>query len=463
MIMDMENQQIGPLAITPAPPLTPRGSDRVRRNYAAGAASAVLIIIGFVAGSYYAGLQVQPAPAGAQCLGEVVGKDSPPPYALKDVNFADFWKIWKTVKDRHVSKDVSDVELYYGSISGMVGALQDPYSVFFDPEYAKKFADELSGTFEGIGAEIGVKKNQLTVIAPLPDTPAEKAGLMAGDKIHAIDGVDTAGMFVDEAVSRIRGEKGTEVKLLIGRDSWTEAKEITLVRNTIVVESVKWKMTKADGKRIGVITVSRFNEDTASGFSQAVRSLLLEDPDGLVLDLRNNPGGFLDTAVKMAGEWVPNDVIVKEKISDGEDQDYRSDGGARLTDLRTVVLVNGGSASASEIVAGALQDYGKATVVGEQTYGKGSVQDYTEFDDGSALKLTVALWFTPKGRSIDKDGIAPDVLLQNTPEDFDNDQDPQLDKALELAGQPMAVPAAGNDAAAIQPQTDYEVSDAAKP
>jgi len=455
--MGTDNQQN---LISSLPPAPSRGSDRVRRNYALGAVSAMMLIVGFVSGFYYAGTlprsQTQPPPsaAGPQRPGEVVGKESPPPYALKDVNFADFWKIWRTVKERHVDPGkTTDVELFYGAIGGMVSALKDPYSVFFDPEFAQKFADELSGTFDGIGAEIGIKKNQLTIIAPLPETPAEKAGLKAGDKILAIDEKDTAGMFVDEAVSLIRGPKGTPVKLLILREGWKEAKEIPITRNTIVVESVKWKMVKSGDKRIAVVTVSRFNEDTASGFSQAVRSLLLENPDGLVLDLRNNPGGFLDTAVKMAGEWITNDVIVKEKTSAGQDDDYRSDGNSRLTDLRTVVLVNGGSASASEIVAGALQDYGKGTIVGEQTYGKGSVQDYTEFDDGSALKLTVALWYTPKGRSIDKDGIAPDVQVKNSPEDYDNDKDPQLDKALELAGQPIsAVPAAPQDAAPAKNQ-----------
>jgi len=442
--MEMENNQ----AMTPPP--VPSG-DKTRKNYAAGAAAAVFIFIGFAAGLLYAGAGAAPPAAGPQCLGEVVGKETPPPFALQDVNFADYWKIWNMVKERHVSRGASDVEMFYGSITGMVGALRDPYSVFFDPEFAKKFADELSGTFEGIGAEIGIKKDQLTIIAPLPGTPAEKAGLQAGDKILAIDGTDTSGMFVDEAVSLIRGEKGTEVKLLIGRAGWTEPKEIAIIRNTIIVESVKWKMVSSAGKRVAIIDISRFNEDTAAGFSQAVRSVLLENPDGLILDLRNNPGGFLDTAVKMAGEWIPHDVIVREKMGDGADRDYTSDNGSRLTDLRTVVLVNGGSASASEIVAGALQDYGKATVVGEQTYGKGSVQDYTEFDDGSALKLTVALWYTPKGRSIDKDGIAPDVVVQMTPEDFNDDKDPQLDRALELVIQPMNSVAAAQQQEAAAP------------
>jgi carboxyl-terminal processing protease len=452
----------------PEPAPTQPARERVRKGYAWGAAMAVIVALSFTGGFLYAGRLVRPA-AGQpmlQCAGRVLNENAAPPYALKDVNFADYWKIWRTVKERHVTHSATDVEMFYGSIAGMVGALKDPYSIFLDPEMARKFSEELSGTFDGIGAEIGVKKNQLTIIAPLPDTPADKAGLKAGDKILAIDGADTTGMFVDDAVSRIRGPKGTEVKLMIMREGWKEPKDFAITRNTIVVESVKWKMASAaDKKRVAVITVSRFNEDTAAGFNQAVRSVLLENPDGLILDLRNNPGGFLDTAVKMAGEWVFRGVVVKEKMSDGTSRDYDSDGIARLADLRTVVLVNGGSASASEIVAGALQDYDKATLVGEQTYGKGSVQDYTEYDDGSALKLTVALWYTPKDRSIDKDGIKPDVEVKMTPEDFDADKDPQMDKALELVLQPMekVTEAAKPAAAAEGTAPAYEATNSAKP
>jgi carboxyl-terminal processing protease len=453
---------------TKDPAVIPPVSRNIRNSYALGAVIAVAVTLSFVGGFFYAGRTVKPAGQSVQqCAGRILNEGDVPDFALKDVNFADFWKIWKTVKDRHVSKTATDVEMFYGAISGMVGSLKDPYSIFFDPDLAKKFADELSGTFEGIGAEIGVKKNQLTIIAPLADTPAEKAGLKAGDRILGIDGVDTTGMFVDDAVSRIRGAKGTEVKLMIMREGWPEPKEMTIVRNTIIVESVKWKMVSVDKKRVAVITVSRFNEDTAAGFNQAVRSVLLESPDGLILDLRNNPGGFLDTAVKMAGEWVLRDVVVKEKMSDGTSRNYDSDGNARLADLRTVVLVNGGSASASEIVAGALQDYGKATLVGEPTYGKGSVQDFTEFDDGSALKLTVALWYTPKDRSIDKDGIKPDEEVKMTPEDFDADKDPQMDKALELVLQPMQKKADAEKTVEgemkSEPAPAYEGTNSAKP
>jgi len=208
----------------------------------------------------------------------------------------------------------------------------------------------------------------------------------------------------------------------------------------ITIESVKWKVTTEDGKKIGEITITHFNEKTEAKFNEAVRAILLEEPAGIILDLRNNPGGFLDTAVTVAGEWVSHDVIVIEKFSDGTKRNYASDGSSRLSDVPTVVLVNGGSASASEIVAGALQDHAKATLVGEKTYGKGSVQDYTEFSDRSALKLTVALWLTPDGRSINKEGIVPDMEVKMTPEDFEAEKDPQRDMAVDVLTGKATVP-----------------------
>lgn len=414
------------------PPAPPKKSDVVSRQYAFGVVMALAVTASFMAGVFIGDLRRTPARAQATGDGQLLNTNARPAAQLKDVDFQAFWDIWKTVKERYVETPPSDVKMFYGAVSGMVGSLGDPYSVFFDPEYAQKFSKELEGEFEGIGAEIGMKQDKLTVIAPLPGTPADKAGIKAGDRILAIDGIDTTGMLVDDAVSRIRGDKGTPVKLMIIREGLKEPKEYTIVRDKIVVESVKWKTVKVSGKKIGMITITHFNEKTEAKFNEAVRSLLLEDPQGIILDLRNNPGGFLDTAVSVAGEWVPHDVIVTEKFSDGTKKNYASDGKSRLADIPTVVLVNGGSASASEIVAGALQDHAKATIVGEKTYGKGSVQDYTEFADGSALKLTVALWYTPKDRSINKEGIAPDVEVKLTPADFEADKDPQYDKAVDI-------------------------------
>jgi carboxyl-terminal processing protease len=331
-------------------------------------------------------------------------------------------------KNNYVHQPVQDTELFYGALSGIISSLDDPYSVFFDPKTAEEFKQELEGTFSGIGAELGIKNNQLTIIAPLPDTPAERAGLKAGDRILAIDSRDTTDMALDYAVSIIRGEKGTDVTLTTWREEWDKAQDFKITRDTIEVASVKWEM-KDD---IAHIEINHFNEDTERRFDQAVAELITKNPKGLILDLRNNPGGFLNTAVEVAGEWIENDVIVVEQIDDGQRNEERSTGLARLQNLKTVVLVNQGSASASEIVAGALQDYGKATLVGEKTFGKGSVQNLEPLRDGSAVKITVAEWLTPKGRLIDKEGIVPDVEIKLTEEDYNAERDPQMDKAIEI-------------------------------
>lgn len=392
-----------------------------------------LIALGFL-GTFFvgvvAGKEWNDGVAAVPGEGEVVNTDKIPEYLSKDVDFQQFWDVWQLVKERSVHQPVSDVKMFYGAIAGMVGSLQDPYSVYFDPEYAEKFAAELAGTFSGIGAEIGIKNERLTVVAPLPGTPAEKAGIEAGDIIAGIDDVDTNGMAVDEAVRRIRGEEGTSVKLLIVKPKTSEPKEFVITRAVIKVDSVKWKTEGEGAQKVGVITVSHFNGDTTTLFDQAVMDLLSKDVKGIVLDLRNNPGGYLDAAVDMIGDWIPNGVAVSEKFSDGRSEPFNVRGSGVLAGLPTVVLVNGGSASASEIVAGALQDYKEATLVGEKTYGKGSVQDYIELDDTSALKLTIALWLTPHGRSIDKEGIAPDVVVERTAEDIEAEKDPQMDRAL---------------------------------
>ncbi|MBU0598303.1 S41 family peptidase, partial [Patescibacteria group bacterium] len=318
-----------------------------------------------------------------------------------------------------------------GALKGMIRSLGDPYSIFLDPEETENFTQELSGSFEGIGAEIGIKNDQLTVIAALPNTPAYNAGLKAGDKILKINDFDTIDMSLDMAVSLIRGPQETVVVLTILSSNNDEINEISITRNIIDVESVTWEILDDN---IAYIELIHFNSDTYSDFKKIANEIILKNPNGIVLDLRSNPGGYLDNAIDVAGEFLEDKVIVIEDFGDSREE-YKSGNNAKLKDIPMVVLVDAGSASASEIVAGAMQDYDRATIVGEMTFGKGSVQDFEEYIDGSSLKITVAKWLTPNGISIEDEGIIPDVEIINTEEDFNNNQDPQLDKALEILKQ----------------------------
>lgn len=342
-----------------------------------------------------------------------------------------FWQVWSAVKENYVKQPVDDKDLFYGSLKGLVMGLDDPYSIFLEPELAEKFLEDMSGSFEGVGMEIGIKEGRLTIIAPLPDTPAFRAGLRSGDKIFAIDGKDTSGMGLDEAVHLIRGPKGTTVTLTIWHEGETKTKNVDVVRDVIDIKTVSWELK---GNKIAYLKVSHFSEDTWKDFKNTARVVVRANPNGLILDLRNNPGGYLDTAVNMAGYWIDREIVVFSKTAEGKEKEYRAQGWADLKHIPTIVLVNQGSASASEILAGALQDYNQATILGEKTFGKGSVQELETLSDNSALKLTVAYWYTPLGRSINEEGIIPDIEVEHTEDDYLHDRDPQLDRALLILG-----------------------------
>lgn len=360
---------------------------------------------------------------------KVLGVGQPAPLQIEQqVKFQQFWDLWTLLKDKYYEQPVKDGDLFYGAMQGLAASLGDPYTVFFEPKTASDFQQSLQGRFQGIGAEIGIKDEQLVIIAPLPDTPAERAGLMAGDAIIKIDQQETNGMAVERAVQLIRGAKGTKVTLTIFRPATKKPPfDVSIERDEIFVKSVTWKTLP---QNLALIEITHFNEDTAVEFEQAVGKVLKQKPKGLIIDLRNNPGGFLDTALSVAGEWVGRDVVLKERRRGQIINELQGVGRARLHDLPTIVLVNEGSASASEIVAGALQDYGQAKLVGKKTFGKGSVQDLQDLPDGSAVKITVYEWITPKERAINKVGIEPDVTVERTPEDYAADRDPQFDRAV---------------------------------
>lgn len=351
-------------------------------------------------------------------------------------NEADYSLLWETLdllNTKYVDRPLDQRKLMYGAVAGLVNATGDPYTVFFDPDESKKFAEELQGSFDGIGAEIGIKDDQLVVVAPLDGTPAKKAGLMPGDAILAINDESTGIMTVDVAVSKIRGKAGTEVKLTILPKGKREPKEVKIIRAKIEIKSVEFSSKTIDNKKIAVIKMNRFGEDTKGAFDEAVAKVLSGNYNGLILDLRNNPGGYLEIAVAIASNWIESgEIVLKEKGNGNESNEYKATGLNRLKGVKTVVLVNGGSASASEILAGALQDYKLATLVGEKTFGKGSVQELTELKNDSTLKITIAKWFTPKDRGINKIGLEPDIMVELKAEDAAKDLDPQMEKALEI-------------------------------
>lgn len=330
--------------------------------------------------------------------------------AREEVPFSLYWDIWDKLDTKFAGEQPDDTQLFYGSIAGLVAAMGDPYSAFFPPENAEAFIEDLSGSFEGVGAEIGIKDGMLTVIAPLPGSPAERAGVMAGDIIIAVDDLDTYVMTLDEAVNHIRGKRGTAVTLTLRREGIDDSLDIVVTRGIISLQTVSHEMLNDD---TGLLKINHFNNETISLMDRSISAMLSSGAKKIVLDLRNNPGGFLETSVQVASEWLPEEetVVIERKRGEDGDRHYTSSGGMRLLDLPTVVLVNEGSASASEILAGALQDHGAATVVGIQTFGKGSVQDFEILQDGTALKLTVAQWLTPKGRQIEGVGVTPDVLV----------------------------------------------------
>lgn len=340
-----------------------------------------------------------------------------------------FNEIISILNDKYINSSEIDYEkMLDGAIYGMVEALEDPYTLYFNEELTEAFEESLSGSFSGIGAEVGIKDDLITIVSSLPNTPAKKAGILPGDVIMKIDGEDTYDMTLDHAVSKIRGEKGTKVLLTIYRDG--EELDIEIKRDIINIDSVTFE--KKDN--VGIINLITFNDKTTDSFTKIVKNIK-NDPEinSIILDLRGNPGGYLHTSIDIASFWIENGIVVTEKGKDNSKTIHTAFGDPVLKDYPTIVLINQGSASASEIVAGALKDHKKAILVGNKTFGKGSVQEYAYLNDNNtSLKITVAKWFTPSDINIDEEGISPDFEVDYTLEDFNSNVDPQLNKAFEI-------------------------------
>lgn len=353
-------------------------------------------------------------------------------------NLSQLWLVWNTLNNKFVpttasSTRATEQEKIYGMIKGLTDSYGDPYTTFFPPEEAKAFAEQVSGNFGGVGMEIGIKDKMIVVVAPIPNSPAEKVGMVTGDKIVAIDGKPTDGFSVEQAVRMIRGEKGTTVKLTVLRGTSVEPIVVSIVRDTISVPAIKTEL-RNDG--IFVVSLYSFSGLSTNQFRDAMRKFVQTGSHKMIIDVRGNPGGFLDAAVDISSYFLPIGYsVVSEDAGSGTNPDVHHSRGynifSRGQDLKLVVLIDGGSASASEILAGALHDHGKATLIGKKTFGKGSVQELIDIGGGASLKVTIAKWLTPKGTSISEHGISPDIEVDRTPEDVEAKRDPQMDKAIE--------------------------------
>ncbi|MES2416122.1 MAG: S41 family peptidase [Patescibacteria group bacterium] len=385
----------------------------------------------FVVGFFFFGIYVGQGKVPE--IDKVFALSNKEPQVSTTADFAPFWKVWNTINEKYPNaKNVSDQDRVYGAIKGLTGSLNDPYSTFFVPDETKMFEDDISGEFSGVGMEVGIKDKILTVIAPLKNTPAYNAGVKSGDKILKIDKTVTSDLNIEQAIKLIRGEKGTTVSLTIYREGVKKPLEIKIVRDVINTPTLDAELNK---EGVFVINLYSFSANSANLFKEAMEKFLNSGSDKLLLDLRGNPGGYLDASVDMASWFLPSGktVVIEDYGNDIKPKTYRSHGYDIFTDkLKFVILIDSGSASASEILAGAMQDYKIAKLVGEKSYGKGSVQEVVNITPDTIFKITVAKWLTPLGRSISEKGLEPDYKVTSTEKDIEAKRDAQKEKAIEI-------------------------------
>jgi carboxyl-terminal processing protease len=349
----------------------------------------------------------------------------------KEVDLTLFWSVWRLLNKHYLApQDMKMTPMVYGAVSGMVDALGDPYTLFMTPKDMKSFQDSLSGTLEGIGAQLDARLGKIIVVAPLKGSPAEKAGLLPKDEIFEVDGVPVEGMKLEDVVSKIRGPKGTQVRLTIHREKTKDPISIVVTRENIHVPSVESRVIDATGGSVGLITINQFGDSTIEEVRRAIEAFHLESLKGMVLDLRYNGGGYLDGASDLVSMFLRKGNVVTVVRRDVPPEEHPVSGQPIVPDLPLVVLINGGSASASEITAGALKDHGRATLIGTQSFGKGTVQEVIDLPGGASLRVTTAKWLTPSGHDLGKKGIAPDIVVDRTLDEYQDGKDPQLDAAL---------------------------------
>lgn len=392
-----------------------------------------LIVVALVVASFFTGKTVGLSAARPVDSVSLANKETSKPV---DVDFAPFWETWQILQEKFVPASTTDIatnqEKVWGSIQGLASSLGDPYTVFLPPVENEIFESDVRGNFEGVGMEVALRDGVLTVVSPLKGTPAYKAGIKSGDKIIKIDGKSTYNTSVDESVALIRGKKGTAVVFSIVREGVEEPLEISVLRDVIDIPTIDTQL-RSDG--VFVISLYNFSASSPELFRKALREFIDSRTDKLVLDLRGNPGGYLEAAISMASWFLPSGkIVVQEDFGTKQEKTiYRSSGYDIFNDkLKFVILIDGGSASASEILAGALREHNIAKLVGAKTFGKGSVQQLIPITPETSLKVTIAHWLTPEGRSISQSGIEPDVAVKITPEDVKAGRDPQKEKAVEL-------------------------------
>jgi carboxyl-terminal processing protease len=381
---------------------------------------AIIFVTGGFAGGYVTSrLMFPPAPP----------PDGGAPADWKS-SFPVFWEAWHYVQEDFYKTPINSDDLVNGSIAGMVNALGDPHTGFTDAKTAAITSTQLQGSFEGIGATVEMREGRLTIVAPIKGSPAENAGLLPNDIVLQVDDTVIQNMDINQAVSLIRGPRGSKVKLTVQRTK-QPVFTVEITRDTIRTPFVESRML--EGTTIAYLRLNDFGATAPDEIQAALKQLMTQKPTGLVFDLRSDPGGYLSVSIDVANQFLKaNQVVLIEKDKDGHAQEFRTKGGGLATDIPMVLLVDGGSASASEIVSGALKDYKRATLIGTKTYGKGSVQNVHTLSDKSELRVTIAHFFSPKGNEINDVGVTPDIVVQVTDDDIANKRDPQLDRAIQF-------------------------------